>query len=216
MIIIDDDDDDHDVVNANNDDDDDDDLMGRMLAMCPETANVATATLPAEQQPMLTLRSSKKPRQKKATAAPPPSQEHDEFTFRRHYTADRIHLRLNLPAISQHRYYKIYQNRPKITKEGEKFIDLVQRSRGLHKISGPISLTVHFSFRRKYDRDVDNLNKALLDAMKNVMFEDDSNIVHLNEYHLFNIGEDFIDIQIEKCDPTKFTVPSPPQEDRLI
>jgi len=44
------------------------------------------------------------------------------------------------------------------------------------KILGPILLDIKFYFKDKRSRDLDNLLKPLIDALKDVVIEDDSNI----------------------------------------
>jgi len=56
------------------------------------------------------------------------------------------------------------------------------------------------------------LNKALLDAIKNIIIEDDCKIYHLEESKKCGQATDFIDIQIERIsDVDSLPVPDPPQ-----
>lgn len=71
----------------------------------------------------------------------------------------------------------------------------------LKKISGPVELWVDFEFSDRRRRDVDNFAKALLDCLKGLMFDDDSDIwtLHLSKKL--------------KCPGTKITITCGPMEE---
>ena len=48
------------------------------------------------------------------------------------------------------------------------------------KILGPVKLSVVFSLYHEQNTDIDNLLKVLIDCLKDICFEDDSNIIELS------------------------------------
>jgi crossover junction endodeoxyribonuclease RusA len=68
-----------------------------------------------------------------------------------------------------------------ISQKGRDFRKQVQDALvGKPKTNGPIKLELEFHFKDRRIRDVDNYQKALIDALKGVLFEDDSQIFFLS------------------------------------
>ena len=62
------------------------------------------------------------------------------------------------------------------------------------------SLKVHIRlyFKDKRKRDIDNYNKAILDSMTKIIYEDDSQIEELNVKKLVGCGFDKVEIEVEE------------------
>jgi crossover junction endodeoxyribonuclease RusA len=116
-------------------------------------------------------------------------------------------LELPIMACSVNKYYRSWQGRVLISKDGREFkkeIDLLLNN--YEKVLGKIKLTLILHFKDKRKRDLDNYNKVLIDCLKNKMFEDDDQIYQLYmEKHIgcgFNkisIGID--SIEVEQIEP---------------
>ena len=61
-------------------------------------------------------------------------------------------------------------------------------------------LKVHISlyFKDKRKRDIDNYNKAILDSMTEIVYEDDSQIEELNVKKLVGCGFNKVEIELEE------------------
>jgi Holliday junction resolvase RusA-like endonuclease len=88
---------------------------------------------------------------------------------------------LPFSAISYNTYYRIFRGRYVISKRGKEFRQQVKDALvGKPKTLGRIKLEIEFSFKDKRLRDLDNHMKAIIDAIKGILFEDDSEIFQLN------------------------------------
>jgi crossover junction endodeoxyribonuclease RusA len=71
-------------------------------------------------------------------------------------------------------YYRKFHNHMVLSKKGREFKqNMQQRCKGMPKILGPVALNIKFKFKDARRRDIDNYFKALLDAFKDNLFEDD-------------------------------------------
>ena len=63
-------------------------------------------------------------------------------------------------------------------------------------------LKVHISlyFKDKRKRDIDNYNKAILDSMTEIVYEDDSQIEELNVKKLVGCGFNKVEIEVEELE----------------
>ena len=103
---------------------------------------------------------------------------------------------LPIMACSVNKYYRNWQGRVLISKDGREFkkeIDLLLNN--YEKISGKIQLKLILYFKDKRKRDVDNYAKVLIDCLKNKLFEDDDQIYQL--YMEKHIGTGYNQISIE-------------------
>lgn len=94
-------------------------------------------------------------------------------------------VRVVLPfsSISHNGYYRIMRNRFVISKRGREFRERVHSELALStvlKLTGKVKLSIRFSFKDNRKRDLDNLTKSIIDAVKGILFEDDSEIYELN------------------------------------
>ena len=116
-------------------------------------------------------------------------------------------IEIPIMACSVNKYYRSWQGRVLISKDGREFkkeVDLLLNN--YEKVLGKIKLTLILHFKDKRKRDLDNYNKVLIDCLKNKMFEDDDQIYQLYmEKHIgcgFNkisIGID--SIEVEQIEP---------------
>ena len=59
-----------------------------------------------------------------------------------------------------------------------------------------VSMRLYFKDKRK--RDIDNYNKAILDSMTKIIYEDDSQIKELNVKKLVGCGFNKVEIELEE------------------
>jgi len=113
-------------------------------------------------------------------------------------------IELPIMACSVNKYYRSWQGRVLISKDGREFkkeVDLLLNN--YEKILGKIKLTLILYFKDKRKRDLDNYNKVLIDCLKNKLFEDDDQIYQL--YMVKHIGCGFNKICII-VDPIEETI----------
>ena len=110
-------------------------------------------------------------------------------------------LELPIMACSVNKYYRSWQGRVLISKDGREFkkeIDLLLNN--YEKIKGKIKLSLILYFKDKRKRDVDNYAKVLIDCLKNKLFEDDDMIYKLYMEKHIAYGENKIEIIVTKLD----------------
>lgn len=134
-------------------------------------------------------------------------------------------IELPIMACSVNKYYRSWQGRVLISKDGREFkkeVDLLLHN--YEKITGKIKLTLILHFKDKRKRDLDNYNKVLIDCLKNKLFEDDDQIYQLYmEKHIgcgFNkisIGIESINVeQIEPPDNIKIKTKKTTKKEKTI
>lgn len=90
-------------------------------------------------------------------------------------------ITLNFACLSYNTYYRIMRGRYIISAKGRAFRQLVKDSIiNQPLVQGRIKLEIEFHFRDRRIRDLDNHTKALIDALKGILFVDDSDIFVLN------------------------------------
>jgi crossover junction endodeoxyribonuclease RusA len=78
-------------------------------------------------------------------------------------------------------YYRKFHNHMVLSQKGRDFkARMLAKCKGLDKVRGPIALNIRFRFKDARRRDIDNYFKALLDAFKDVLFEDDSMVQEIS------------------------------------
>ena len=112
-------------------------------------------------------------------------------------------IEIPIMACSVNKYYRSWQGKVLISKDGREFkrqVDLLLNN--YIKVYGKIKLTIILYFKDKRKRDLDNYNKVLIDCLKNKLFEDDDQIYQLYmEKHIacgFNkicIGVESIEVE---------------------
>ena len=60
-----------------------------------------------------------------------------------------------------------------------------------------LKVRIRLYFKDKRKRDIDNYNKAILDSMTKIIYEDDSQIEELNVKKLVGCGFDKVEIEVE-------------------
>jgi Holliday junction resolvase RusA-like endonuclease len=98
---------------------------------------------------------------------------------------------LPFSAISYNTYYRIFRGRYVISKRGKEFRQQVKDALvGKPKTLGKVKLDIEFNFKaRRTTSDLDNYLKAIIDAIKNEIIEDDSKIYSMSatkEYGIKN------------------------------
>lgn len=97
----------------------------------------------------------------------------------------QIGMIIQAKAQSVNSFYTVVRHGMIITPKGRQWKrDIQNRVKKLmpnenSKIRGNVELDVTFGFADKRIRDVDNYLKPFIDAIKDIVFEDDSNIIHL-------------------------------------
>lgn len=86
----------------------------------------------------------------------------------------------NITAFSHNQFYRIMRGRYVIAKKGREYKKLVQDSlNGIVPSKNKIRLMIEVFYSSKRIRDVDNVCKPLLDALKGFVYVDDSQIYEL-------------------------------------
>jgi len=107
-------------------------------------------------------------------------------------------IEIPIMACSVNKYYRSWQGRVLISKDGREFkkeVDLLLNN--YEKVLGKIKLTLILHFKDKRKRDLDNYNKVLIDCLKNKLFEDDDQIYQLYMEKHIGCGFNKISIDIE-------------------
>jgi crossover junction endodeoxyribonuclease RusA len=103
-------------------------------------------------------------------------------------------------GVSHNTYYRIYKGHYTISKIGRAFRERVRNSvrasAPSKPLTEPIKLRLLFAFKDKRRRDLDNYQKALIDALKGVVFADDSQIFVLTSGKVIGVRDE---IRIEWC-----------------
>lgn len=108
-------------------------------------------------------------------------------------------IKLNTKAISHNQYYRICHNRYIISKAGREFREKIHAQlSNMKPVDYPIKLSINFKFKDRRKRDLDNLTKAVIDAMKGYLYQDDSQIEELHTYKRLKCDEDCIEIAMKK------------------
>ena len=117
-------------------------------------------------------------------------------------------IELPIMACSVNKYYRSWQGRVLISKDGREFkkeVDLMLNN--YEKIKGQIKLTLILHFKDKRKRDLDNYNKVLIDCLKNKLFEDDDQIYQLYMEKHIGCGFNKISIDIESINVEQIKSP---------
>ena len=110
-------------------------------------------------------------------------------------------IELPIMACSVNKYYRTWQGRVLISKDGRVFkneVDMLLNN--YQKVLGKIKLTLILYFKDKRKRDLDNYNKVLIDCLKNKLFEDDDQIYQLYMEKHIGCGYNKICINVESID----------------
>ena len=110
-------------------------------------------------------------------------------------------IELPIMACSVNKYYRNWQGRVLISKDGRAFkTELEPYLNNHNKINGKIYLKLILHFKDKRKRDVDNYAKVLIDCLKNKLFEDDDMIYKLYMEKYIGYGENKIEIHVNKIE----------------
>ena len=110
-------------------------------------------------------------------------------------------IEIPIVACSVNKYYRSWQGRVLISKEGRAFkknVELLLSN--YEKVYGKIKLTIILYFKDKRKRDLDNYNKVLIDCLKNKLFEDDDQIYQLYMEKHINCGYEKICVKVDKLE----------------
>lgn len=96
---------------------------------------------------------------------------------------DAIRIVLPRAAISYNAMYSRGRGRCFLTAEAKKFQHELRFAAPMTKLTGLVSMVLDFVFPNHIHRDIDNLAKPLIDALKNVIFEDDNRVqfIHMRK-----------------------------------
>lgn len=109
-----------------------------------------------------------------------------------------IHVHIEgLQALTQNSYYRTFRGSIVISERGRTYKEEIRKNLPIDKIKGKVRMELMFGFRDKRKRDLDNLNKPLIDAMKNIVIEDDDQIWELIMKKEIGLGKDYITIKIQ-------------------
>lgn len=109
---------------------------------------------------------------------------------------------LNIKGVSHNTYYRIMRNRFVISKAGLDFRDDIKNEMDKYndKICHdcPIKLYIEFHFDSKRRLDLDNFLKAILDALKGILYIDDCLIMELHTRKFLGCSQNKIIIEVSK------------------
>ena len=71
---------------------------------------------------------------------------------------------------------------------------------GINPLASSLKIHIRLYFKDKRKRDIDNYNKAILDSMTKIIYEDDSQIEELNVKKLVGCGFDKVEIEVEELE----------------
>jgi len=67
-------------------------------------------------------------------------------------------------------------------------------------LASSLKIYIKLYFKDKRKRDIDNYNKAILDSMTEIVYEDDSQIEELNVKKLVGCGFNKVEIEVEELE----------------
>ena len=67
-------------------------------------------------------------------------------------------------------------------------------------LANSLKVRIRLYFKDKRKRDIDNYNKAILDSMTEIVYEDDSQIEELNVKKMVGCGFDKVEIEVEELE----------------
>lgn len=110
-----------------------------------------------------------------------------------------------LRPLSVNHYFGSKGTRRFITEKGREFKSQFHEllPKDLVKITGNVELCIHFNFKDRRKRDVDNYLKLLLDCLKNVVIDDDDQIYKLTVSKRIGTGKDNMIISVASYDQDK-------------
>lgn len=80
-------------------------------------------------------------------------------------------------------------------KEGYQW-DAKMQWKGNDLITKPVVVSIWYYFKTKYRRDLENMNKLVLDALTGIVYKDDSQIDELHLYRRYDKKRPHIKIEI--------------------
>jgi len=108
---------------------------------------------------------------------------------------------LHIKAVTQNTYYKKFRNRIIIGAEGREYRDTIHLLTNQYpQLLGPVKLELHFFFKDKRKRDLDNLHKCFIDSIKNRLIEDDDMVYELHLFKHIGCGENYIKVKIDNIE----------------
>lgn len=95
--------------------------------------------------------------------------------------------------------YRNYRGRVILSEQGRAFkkemAERLQSIDNIRLLTGPVRVSVCFTFKDKRRRDIDNFLKATLDSFTGVLYKDDSQITELHVYKVIGAKKDNIHIE---------------------
>ena len=97
-----------------------------------------------------------------------------------------------IKPISINQSYRFKNNKMYMTNESKNFKNKIyEKIKNEKKIKGKVKLYIQFGFKDKRKRDIDNYLKIFIDSIKNILIEDDSEIISIIATKI-NENNDFI------------------------
>ena len=96
-------------------------------------------------------------------------------------TVDTVSFSCDLPVPSNNTYYRNFRGHMVLSSNGRKFkADIANILVGCRQVKGPVKVKLALRWKDKRKRDLDNYFKAVFDAIKNKLIEDDDTVYELN------------------------------------
>ncbi len=109
----------------------------------------------------------------------------------------------NIQPISVNAMYRSFKGRTILSARGRTFkkeiSEFLSSLENIDKIYGDVCVEIHIMFADKRKRDIDNYSKAILDSLKDVLFEDDCCIQKLIMSKKIGTGINQISVAVSEC-----------------
>jgi Holliday junction resolvase RusA-like endonuclease len=117
---------------------------------------------------------------------------------------------------SANTYYRNFRGRMVLSKQGREFKKCMHErcsKRQLGRVKGQVRVNIDIRFKDKRHRDLDNHFKAIFDAFKNVLFDDDVEVAEIHSTRTFGCKENpGFTMEIRSCPAITPTCLSPAEK----
>ena len=121
---------------------------------------------------------------------------------------------------SANTYYRNFRGRMVLSKQGRDFKKAMQERCSklrLGKIKGQVRVGIDIRFKDKRRRDLDNHFKAIFDAFKNVLFDDDVEVGEIHSTRTFGCKENSgFTMEITRCPTVTEVCQQALQRERVV
>lgn len=111
-------------------------------------------------------------------------------------------MKLTLPmSPSANRYWRYDNGQVHVSTEAKQYkveVTWLAKIAGLHEpMTGQVAITLHV-YRKQKSGDLDNRIKVLLDSLRGVVYEDDSQVVEIHAYRHEDKHDPRVEIEVQE------------------